>query len=66
MVGCYNLNTIEGVWGTYSDALKNSFLVLIITGMDRPEWASITGMDFKINLFYAIKFKILPLFMLKF
>ena len=26
--------------------------------MDRnaPEWASITGMDIKINLFYAIKF----------
>ena len=26
------------------------------TGMDRnaPEWASITGMDIKINLFYAI------------
>ena len=28
----------------------------IITGMDRnaPEWASITGMDIKINLFYVI------------
>ena len=25
-----------------------------------PEWASITGMDIKINLFYAIKFIILP------
>ena len=36
--------------------------VLIITGMDRnaPEWASITGMDIKINLFYATKFIILP------
>ena len=32
------------------------------TGMDRnaPEWASITGMDIKINLFYANKFIILP------
>ena len=32
------------------------------TGMDwnTPEWASITGMDIKINLFYAIKFIILP------
>ena len=32
------------------------------TGMDRnaPEWASITGMDIKINLFYATKFIILP------
>ena len=43
--------------------------VRIITGMDRnhtgmdrnaPEWASITRMDIKINLFYAIKFIILP------
>ena len=36
--------------------------VRIITGMDRntPEWASITGMDIKINLFYATKFIILP------
>ena len=32
------------------------------TGMDRntPEWASITGMDIKIYLFYATKFIILP------
>ena len=32
------------------------------TGMDRnaPEWASITGMDIRINLFYATKFIILP------
>ena len=32
------------------------------TGMDRnaPELASITGMDIKINLFYATKFIILP------
>ena len=32
------------------------------TEMDRngPEWASITGMDIKINLFYAITFIILP------
>ena len=36
--------------------------VRIITGMDRnaPEWASITGMDIKINLFYANRFIILP------
>ena len=29
--------------------------VRIITGMDRnaPEWAAITGLDIKINLFYA-------------
>ena len=42
--------------------------VRIITGMDRnaPEWASITGMDIKINLFYAPKFIILPKFILKF
>ena len=34
----------------------------IITGMDwnAPEWTSITGMDIKINLFYATKFIILP------
>ena len=31
-----------------------------------PEWASITGMDIKINLFYATKFIILPKFILKF
>ena len=33
------------------------------TEMDRngPEWASITGMDIKINLFYAIKFIILTI-----
>ena len=33
-----------------------------ITGMDRnaPEWASITEMDIKINLFYATKFISLP------
>ena len=32
--------------------------VRIITGMDwnAPEWASITGMDIKINLFNATKF----------
>ena len=38
------------------------------TGMDQnaPEWASITGMDIKINLFYATKFIILPQFILKF
>ena len=32
------------------------------TGMDRntQEWASITGMDIKLNLFYATKFIILP------
>ena len=32
------------------------------TGMDQnaPEWASITGMDININLFYASKFIILP------
>ena len=32
------------------------------SGMDRnaQEWASITGMDIKINLFYSTKFIILP------
>ena len=36
--------------------------VRIITGMDRngPECACITGMDIKINLFYATSFIILP------
>ena len=45
------------------DLLLSSLLaVRIITGMDRnaPEWAYITGMDIKINLFYANKFIILP------
>ena len=42
--------------------------VHIITEMDQNalEWASITGMDIKINLFYATKFIILPYFILTF
>ena len=50
----------------YSASLRDNFdrwfPVRIITGMDRnaPEWASITGMDIKIYLFYATKFIILP------
>ena len=44
------------------DMLRCRGAVRIITGMDRnaPEWASITGMDIKINVFYATKFIILP------
>ena len=45
-----------------SDTSGSKDAVRIITGMDQnaPEWASITGMDIKINFFYATKFIILP------
>ena len=41
--------------------LQGKIAVRIITGMDRnaPEWASITGMDIRINLFYAFLFTLI-------
>ena len=54
------IGSIYSAFHRYTTIIKST--VRIITGMDRnaPEWASITGMDIKINLFYATKFIILP------
>ena len=59
--------TILGLTGSWDSLFPISMsptanLVHIIIGMDRnaPEWAFITGMDIKINLFYASKFITLP------
>ena len=48
--------------GSHFPYINRVVSVRVITEMDRnaPEWASVTGMDIKINLFYATNFIILP------